>query len=74
MIQRIRMLKGVARKYNYISEGTVLRVPEHIDEATALSWLSAGLAAEDKMIDRIPETKAEVVDEKPVKKGKGKRS
>jgi len=59
MIQRIRMLKSVARRYSYIEAGTVLRVPENIDEATAQSWVAAGLAAEDKMIDRIPETKTE---------------
>jgi hypothetical protein len=57
MIQRIRTLQRIARKWSAIPCGTVLHIPDDLDEATALSWLKGGLAEEDKMIDRVPEIK-----------------
>ena len=65
MIRRIRTLQGVARNLCTIRRGTVLRIPEDLDEATALSWLKGGLAEEDKMIDIIPETKTAVINLEP---------
>ena len=59
MVQRIRTIKSIASRYAYYAEGTVLHVPEDIDEATALSWLKGHLAEEDKMLDGPPETKVE---------------
>jgi len=56
---RIRTLKSIASKWNFIPCGTVLYIPKDIDEATALSWLKGGLAEEDKMLDGPPETKVE---------------
>ena len=76
---RIRTLKSIASKWNFVPCGTVLHVPDDIDEATAQSWLKGGLAEEDKMMDRIPEIKRgpnvtlEII-EAPAKKGKKKRS
>lgn len=59
MVQRIRMLKDVAGKWRFFPAGTVLRIPVHVNEVTALNWIRAGLAEEDKMIETVPETKAE---------------
>jgi len=56
---RIRTLKRIARQWGALPCGTVLHIPDDIDEATALSWLKGGLAEEDKMLDGPPETKAE---------------
>ena len=79
MIQRIRTLQCIARNMRAIPRGTVLYVPDDIDEVTAQSWLKGGLAEEDKMMDRIPEIKVGPnvtikVSEMPIKKGKKKRS
>jgi len=57
MIQRIRTLQCIARKWFALPCGTVLRIPDDLDEISALSWIKAGLAEEDKMIDVIPEIK-----------------
>jgi len=56
-MERIRMLKCVAMPRRYFETGTVLNVPDHLDEETAKNWVKAGLAMEDKVIDRAPETK-----------------
>jgi len=60
---RIRTLKSIASKWKFVPCGTVLHVPDDIDEATAQSWLKGGLAEEDKMLDGPPEVK---VDDGPV--------
>jgi len=72
MIRRIRTLQGVARNLCSIRRGTVLRIPEDLDEATALSWLKGGLAEEDKMIDVIPETKATTINPEPSSEKSGR--
>ena len=54
---RIRTLKSIASKWKFVPCGTVLHVPDDIDEATAQSWLKGGLAEEDSMLDGPPEVK-----------------
>lgn len=58
MIQRIRMLKSLATGHNsWFEQGRVYRIPEDLPEYMALSWISTGVAEEEKSIDRVPETK-----------------
>lgn len=57
MIQRIRTLQHIARKWFAIPCGTVLHIPDDLDEISALSWIKGGLAEEDKMLQGPPEVK-----------------
>jgi len=65
-IKRIRMLKSLATAHSWFEQGRVYRIPEDLPEYMALSWISTGVAEEEKSIDRVPETKT-------VKKAKEKK-
>jgi hypothetical protein len=61
--KRIRMRRGVVYQTasdkwaRAIAAGAVLAVPQDIDAETALAWLKAGLAIEDKLGPGPAETK-----------------
>lgn len=52
---RVRMLRAIGTSRGSYQPGTVMEVPA----ATARSWLNAGIAEQDKMVDSVPETKQE---------------
>lgn len=54
-VMRVRMLRPIASRLGTFRAGQAVELPSD----TARSWIGFGFAEQDKMIEAIPETKAE---------------
>jgi len=52
-IVRVRMLRRAFTAWGFMKPGRVVTVPAHV----GTRWIEDGLAEQDKMLDRAPETK-----------------